>query len=117
MVLVEGAGGLLSPLTWELSLLELMTPWQAKAVVVAGDRLGCISHSRLVLRALGDTPVLALVLSTGERQDLSQTSNHRSLERLEPEVELIRLPFLRDPGQEASAYLEALASRIVHELG
>ena len=65
VALVEGAGGLLSPLTWDRTALDLAHALDAAAIVVAPDRLGAISHVRLVLGALDQAGVacVCVVLS------------------------------------------------------
>ena len=62
---IEGAGGLLSPLTWDRTILDLALELNAEAVVVAADKLGTLNHTRLtieVLRSAG-VPVSCVVLS------------------------------------------------------
>jgi dethiobiotin synthase len=65
IVLVEGAGGLLSPLTWETTALDLARDLEASALVIAPDRLGTINHTLLTLSALKSEgiPVLGVVFS------------------------------------------------------
>ena len=52
LLIVEGAGGLLSPLGVDFDSLELLRALRAAPVVVASDRLGAINQVLLVLRAL-----------------------------------------------------------------
>ena len=51
-VVIEGAGGLLVPLTRSLLQIELFARWGAPVVLVASTRLGTINHSLLSLEAL-----------------------------------------------------------------
>jgi len=51
VVVVEGAGGLLAPLTDELDMADLALRWQLPAVLVARAALGTINHTRLSLEA------------------------------------------------------------------
>lgn len=65
VLLIEGVGGLMSPLTDETTGLDLMAALGVPAVVVGGTYLGGISHlltAHEVLRAR-DLPVVALLAS------------------------------------------------------
>jgi len=77
IVLVEGAGGLLSPLTWERSALDLAQALEARVLLVAADRLGTISHTLIALKLLelNRLEVLGLVLTAPEQPDASTGSN------------------------------------------
>ena len=50
--LVEGAGGLLSPLTWKRSALDMARALEARVLLVAADRLGTIGHTLMALKLL-----------------------------------------------------------------
>ena len=65
LLLVEGAGGLLSPLWENGDAAELARRCDLPALVVAPDRLGVINHVRLVVDALHNRciPLAAIVLS------------------------------------------------------
>ena len=56
-VVVEGAGGLLSPLTWREETLDLVGRLDANALVVAPNQLGVLNHTLLTLRALRDESI------------------------------------------------------------
>jgi dethiobiotin synthase len=51
-VLVEGAGGLLSPLGEGFSTRELISALGAEAIVVARNQLGVVNHVRLTLESM-----------------------------------------------------------------
>ena len=50
--IIEGAGGLLAPVTWEWNMADLARVLTARALVVAADRLGTINHTLLTLSDL-----------------------------------------------------------------
>jgi dethiobiotin synthetase len=52
VVLVEGAGGLLSPLGEDFDSRDLINQLRALPIVVCPNRLGAINHARLALAAL-----------------------------------------------------------------
>ena len=113
LVLVEGAGGLMSPLAWDTTLLDLAAIWGAEAIVVAANQLGVINHTRLTLAALRDAGVRAraVVLSEGLASDASMVSNAESLRRLEPDLPILELPRLPEP-VDASQALHPLAEAL-----
>jgi dethiobiotin synthetase len=84
VALVEGAGGLLSPIGWSWTAVDLARALDRMALVVASDRLGCINHALLTVGALeaAGVAVAGLVLNTGELADQSTGSNARAIERL-----------------------------------
>jgi dethiobiotin synthetase len=51
-LVVEGAGGLLVPLTRDVTYLDLMTRWRVPVVLCARTTLGTINHSLLSIEAL-----------------------------------------------------------------
>jgi dethiobiotin synthetase len=84
IVLVEGAGGLLVPLTEHESYLDLAAYLHLPILVVARNILGTINHTALtVCVAAQHCDVLGIILntSTPDQQDESQTSNYEALRR------------------------------------
>jgi dethiobiotin synthetase len=74
-VVVEGAGGLLVPLTRHLLQIELFARWGAPVVLVASTRLGTINHSLLSIEALKRrrVPLLGIAFSGEENADSERT--------------------------------------------
>jgi dethiobiotin synthetase len=103
VVIVEGAGGLLSPLTWEADSRDLAVELGASALVVAADRLGSLNHASLTLEALAGAgvPVLGVVFSAPAEPDDSTGTNAAALARVAGDVRVASLPRLADP--EAAA--------------
>lgn len=83
VVLVEGAGGLLSPLTWNETALSMARDLSASVVVVASDRLGTLNHSLLTMHALETSGIRldALVFSAPSEADRSTGRNSKALAR------------------------------------
>ena len=88
IVLIEGAGGARSPLTWDHDLLDLARALADEAtalrmVVVASDRLGTISATHLVVDAIvaGGLSPPAIVLSAPALPDASTGTNAMALRR------------------------------------
>jgi dethiobiotin synthetase len=51
-LVVEGAGGLLTPLTREITYIDVIARWRAPVVLCARTTLGTINHSLLSIEAL-----------------------------------------------------------------
>jgi dethiobiotin synthetase len=108
VLLVEGTGGLLSPLTWSDNHLDLAHSLDARVLLVAADRLGTISHTLLALRVLNaeKVPVLGVVLNQVGEPDESTRTNAGALSRLADHTPIVTVPFLTDLVQGAEALKE-----------
>jgi dethiobiotin synthetase len=94
-VIVEGAGGLLVPLTWGFSALDLAARMGLEAVVVGRAGLGTLNHMQLTVEALRrrHVPVRALILNgCGDPPDLAESTNPAALERLVPGIPIVVVP-------------------------
>jgi dethiobiotin synthetase len=85
-LLVEGAGGLLVPITWNFTYLNLAKELQATVIVVALNKLGVLNHTLLTCEVLryNGVKVGCVVLNYKEEFDESVKSNLDSLRRLLP---------------------------------
>lgn len=92
--IVEGAGGLLAPVTWEWNMADLARALGAGALVVAADRLGTINHTLLTLSALelAGIACLGVVLTTPEKRDVSTGQNAAAIARLSGIDRVLTLP-------------------------
>jgi dethiobiotin synthetase len=99
VVLVEGVGGLLAPMTWEWTVVDLARSLGASALVVAADRLGTISHTLLTLGALelAGLEVAGVVLTAPETPDPSTGTNADAIARLAGIDRIVTVPRLADP--------------------
>lgn len=100
LVVVEGTGGILSPMTWSSTLRDMVTSTGARALIVAADRAGTLNHALLSLEALGRS-ALGVVLSAPARPDASTGSIHAALARLAPGVRILSIPRLETFAQAA----------------
>jgi dethiobiotin synthetase len=96
--LVEGAGGLLVPITVTYSFLDLFRHWQCELLVVAGNRLGVLNHVLLTVRAAATAgiPVRAIVLTSLSPRDatVGEATNFDALAQLVPDIPLFRFPWV-----------------------
>jgi dethiobiotin synthetase len=107
-LLVEGTGGVLSPLTWTDNHLDLAHSLDAKVLLVAADRLGTVNHTLMALRVLAadKVPVLGVVLNQPDAPDESTRTNAAALARLAEPVPVVAVPRTDDPVQAAEAMKE-----------
>ena len=96
-LVVEGAGGLLSPLGEDFDSRDLITALRATPIIVAPNRLGAINQVRLALEAL--TPALQrraqLVLVNPPRSDMASETNRALLAEFFSEERMHLLPRLQ----------------------
>jgi dethiobiotin synthetase len=108
--IIEGAGGLLAPLTWEWNLPDLARVLGARALVVAADRLGTINHTLLTLSALELAGIgcVGVVLTTPERKDQSTGQNGAAIARLSGIDRVVTLPRSGDDAAAAASVLPVI---------
>lgn len=94
ILIVEGAGGIFCPLSDTTTVMELSMRLHADVIVVAGNRLGVINHTRLTVDALQirGLNVRGVVLNDLDadhvRSDVSRDSNASQLRHWIPSVPL-----------------------------
>jgi dethiobiotin synthase len=84
ITLVEGAGGIMVPITWSFSFLELSKSIGAEVLIVALNKLGVINHTLLTVKVCQSEGigVRGVILNSPEAKDESFYSNYESLKRL-----------------------------------
>ncbi len=115
LVMVEGAGGLLSPLTWQETNLDLVLKLRAQVLVVAPNRLGVVNQALLVLRVLAQehVPLIGIVLcSTTASQDDSVVDNAGLLKHFSNLEHIYSLPYSKDI-QPSISHFEPIGRWIV----
>lgn len=80
LLLVEGAGGLLSPLGERYTFADVRQRLDGRILVVAPNRLGVLNHVLLTLHRLGKTSA-GLVLMGQAKPDAAAISNARAVRR------------------------------------
>ncbi len=116
-LVIEGAGGLLVPITAGASFDALFARWQLEVVIVAANRLGVINHTRLTIaaaRAAGLTISMVVLNNPLEASDTSVRENAALIAELE-NVRVAELPWLSDPGDLERAS-EIILEPVIHEL-
>jgi dethiobiotin synthetase len=92
--IIEGPGGLLTPITWEWNMADVARSLGAAALVVGADRRGTINHTLLTLSALelAGLPCLGVLLTTPGKQDASTGTNAAAIARLSGIDRVVALP-------------------------
>jgi dethiobiotin synthetase len=101
VVLMEGAGGLLSPLGEDFTARELIVALRAVPIIVSPNRLGAINQTLLVLSALPRAPKrrAQLVLVRPRHPDSVSRSNQRFLSEILSSKRVHAAPWLADPSR------------------
>lgn len=107
VLLIEGAGGLLVPLTRTASFADLAAELRARVLLVVGSRLGAINHALLTLDALASRRIAVagyVVNRLAADDDLAVATNEPLLATLTSARALGTLPWIAG----AAALLAAL---------
>jgi dethiobiotin synthetase len=95
-VVVEGAGGLMVPITRTVRFDHLFARWDLEIVIVAADRLGVINHSLLTIEAAqrAGLKVRGLVLNQLYRANPGTVAmnNASVLRELVPDIPVVEFP-------------------------
>ena len=97
-VVVEGAGGLLAPVSEDSTMLDLMARLRLPVIVVASPGLGTINHTLLSLREIGRAglPVLGVIFCETKNGPWGEIEedNWKTIERMGKTRVLGRVPFM-----------------------
>jgi dethiobiotin synthetase len=95
-LILEGAGGLMSPLGEGFTLAEVVARLSCEVVVVARNRLGTLNHVLLTIAALkrSGARTIKVVLMDQARADASAQSNAAVLREWLSPIEVFSVPFL-----------------------
>ena len=95
-VLVEGAGGLLSPLGKKFDSRDLILQLEAAPIIVAQNKLGAVNHVLLTLEALPEKfrKRAKVVFMTPPKPDSATASNAKLSAEFFPSKQIFMLPWL-----------------------
>lgn len=98
-LLIEGAGGLMVPLNKGLYMVDLIHQFNAEAVLVLRDYLGCINHSLLsyTLLCQHKIKVYAIVFNGA----FNQASIEAILQHIDKEISILYLPEIKQINKES----------------
>jgi dethiobiotin synthetase len=94
-LIVEGAGGVMVPLSWGYTVLDLAHACDLDAVVVARAGLGTLNHVAMTVMMLRShqIPIRGIVLNgRGAAPDLAESTNPAALGRMLHGLRIIEVP-------------------------
>lgn len=83
-LIIEGAGGIMVPITWNYTYLDLVKDLSIPVIIVALNKLGVINHTLLTAKAClkAGVKVVSVVLNSFKAEDESFYTNLTSLRKL-----------------------------------
>jgi dethiobiotin synthetase len=100
-IVVEGAGGLLVPITETETYATLFKRWKLELVIVAANRLGVINHTLLTVRAAQaeGIPIRAVVLNSIKKHTTTpaERTNLAVLKELLLPIPVVQFPYAQPP--------------------
>jgi dethiobiotin synthetase len=105
VTLVEGAGGLLSPLGDNFDSRDLIAALRARPIIVAQNKLGAVNHILLTLEALPKNlrARAKVVLISPPKPDSATASNAKLLEQFFSRKRIFTVPWLGENFSAAEA--------------
>jgi dethiobiotin synthetase len=98
VVIVEGAGGLLSPLGEDFDSRDLIVALNANAIIVCPNKLGAVNQVRLVLEALPRIVARGaqVIMVDQKRPDSASRTNPELLKEFVNRKQVLVMPWLGD---------------------
>jgi dethiobiotin synthetase len=100
-IVVESAGGLLTPIADDIAYDGLFRRWELDLVIVAANRLGALNHTLLTVQAAerAQLRVRAVVLNElrANAPDIAMLTNLTTLRRLLPGTLVLSFPYVAPP--------------------
>jgi dethiobiotin synthetase len=113
-VVVEGVGGIMVPITWAYTALDLAQACDLDAIVVARAGLGTLNHVAMTVMVLRSRqiPIRGIVLNgRSATPDIAESTNPAALSRMLHGIRIIEVP--HEPSGAAIAAASAVVSRLL----
>jgi len=113
-VVVEGVGGIMVPITWAYTALDLAQACDLDAIVVARAGLGTLNHIAMTVMVLRSRqiPIRGIVLNgRSATPDIAESTNPAALSRMLHGIRVIEVP--HEPSGAAIAAASAVVSRLL----
>lgn len=113
-LVIEGVGGVLVPVTWDYTVLDLAERCDLDAIVVARPGLGTLNHVALTVLMLQSRhiAVRGIVLNgLSETPDLAEATNPSTLARMLPGLRIVETP--HQSGGDVIAAITAVVDRLL----
>jgi dethiobiotin synthetase len=108
-LVVEGAGGVMVPLTWGYTVLDLAQACSLDAVIVARAGLGTLNHISMTVMMLRSREIaIRAVVLNGRKSnpDIAELTNPAVLTRMLQGIRIVEVPF--DPTGSTAAVVAAM---------
>ena len=105
-VIVEGAGGVLTPLAWKFNALDLAAEHLLEVLVVARAGQGALNQVLLTVEAIerrGLALAGVILNGAGDPPDPAERTNPEALSRMRPDLRVLSLPRVSDADTLAAA--------------
>jgi dethiobiotin synthetase len=99
-LVVEGAGGVMVPLVWGYTVLDLAEKFALEAVVVGRAGLGTLNHVAMTVAMQQSSHILIRAVVLNGRKDppdLAESTNPSALARLLPGLAIVEVPHQAKP--------------------
>jgi dethiobiotin synthetase len=118
ITLVEGAGGLLSPIGKDFNSRDLILALRAAPIIVAQDKLGAVNHLLLTLEALPKNyrAKAKIVLMSPAKPDSATATNAQLLGEFFPPAKIFTLPWLGKYFETAAALKKTRVKQVLATL-
>ncbi len=118
VTLVEGAGGLFSPLGQDFNSCDLIVALRASPIILAPNKLGTVNHVLLTLAALPGKArsVAKVVLMSPPKLDSATRSNAGLLGQFFPPGNIFKLPWLGRQFEPATVLEQPAVKRVLAAL-
>ena len=113
-VVVEGVGGIMVPITWGYTALDLAQACDLDAIVVARAGLGTLNHVAMTVMVLRSRqiPIRGIVLNgRSATPDIAESTNPAALSRMLHGIRVVEMP--HEPSGAAIAAASAVVSRLL----
>ncbi len=101
LVLCEGSGGALTPLSCDLLISDLASQLGLPAIVVVANKLGCINHALMTIESLRsrNIDVLGIVFTrvSAKVDEIIAADNIKTIRTISGEVVFGEIGWLKDP--------------------
>ena len=116
--IVEGAGGLLSPIGQDFNSRDLIRVLRARPIIAAPNKLGVVNHVLLTLEGLPKTvrARAKVVLISPPRPDSASATNAKLLGEFVPAEKIFTLPWLGRRFDPAAASMTPGVRRMLQRL-
>jgi dethiobiotin synthetase len=121
VLLVEGAGGLLSPLGKNYTARELISELGCQPIIVSRNRLGTINHTLLTVNVMQSVVKerFAVVLMSNGKSDASSSTNEKMLRQRLGKLPLFSIPKQKFKGispreiENSATFLKKVLARLL----